>query len=224
MALEQGMTQADYVRSRIEQQIARGQLLPGQRIEEVALAAQFGTSRTPVREAVAQLVSSGLLTKSARQGTFVARFDVQKTLELVEYSAELAATSAFLAARRMNAQDIAYLRAINTELEARIAAGDVSAYAVEASRFHTRIIQKSQNAFLVKALDTAVVQLAAYFRFELTYPGGMRRDLDEHLILVDALAARDGERARTLMRQHAQLDADVIRDYVAYLDSDETDG
>jgi DNA-binding GntR family transcriptional regulator len=64
---------ADEVRQQLEDQINGGQLLPGDALDERELAARFGVSRTPVREAITQLAAQGLITTAPRQGILVAR-------------------------------------------------------------------------------------------------------------------------------------------------------
>jgi len=215
-------TQAEYVRDRIQKQIFDGDLRPGQRVDEKGIAEAFGTSRTPVREALTQLVSSGLLQKSARQGAFVSRLNLEQTLELVEFSAELAAACARFAARRMTDADRAALRAYCGRMAAHLEANDVAAYTTEASLFHSAIIQNSRNSFLIEAIKRSVVQLSGYFRFELTYPGSIRKDLEDHHALLDAFDRADPDHARVIMRRHALLSADVIRDYFTYLQANTT--
>ena len=209
------ISQADIVRSGIEARISQGLLAPGQRIEEVEIAELFGTSRTPVREAVSQLVAAGLLHKTPRLGAVVPRFDLRQTLDLMDYSAELAASSARFAARRLRADEIATLREHCQRLEDYISANDVANYASTASSFHSIIIAASRNSYLIEALERSVVHLARYFRYCLTYPGQMRADLDDHWKLVEAFENRDAEGARALMRRHALIDPDIIGDYVA---------
>ena len=217
-------TQADYVQARIEEKISLGHLRPGQRIEEVSLAEELGTSRTPVREALAKLVSAGLLQKSPRQGAYVARLKLAEVLGLMEYSAELAGASARFAARRMSDGERADLHARCDELERFLEANDVARYTAAASRFHSAIIGYSRNTYLIEAIGRSVLLLSGLFRFDLTYPDSMRRDLLEHRLLLEAFDRRDPEQARAVMRRHALLDSGAVADYLAYLDAGSAEG
>jgi len=196
--------------------------VPGQRIEEVEIAEIFGTSRTPVREAVSQLVAAGLLHKTPRLGAIVPRLDVRQTLDLMDFSAELAASAARFAARRLRDEEIATLREHCEELELHVAANDVASYAITASLFHSLIIAASRNTYLIEALQRSVIHLARYFRYCLTYPGQMRADLADHWRLIEAFENRDGEAARMQMRQHALVDPEIIGDYIADLEQDDS--
>lgn len=215
-------SQAEFVRSGIEARISQGLLIPGQRIEEVEIAEIFGTSRTPVREAVSQLVAAGLLHKTPRLGAVVPRLDLRQTLDLMDFSAELAASAARFAARRLRTEEMDTLRELCAKLEAHLLANDVASYASTASLFHSTIIAASRNSYLIEALERSVIHLARYFRYCLTYPGQMRADLDDHHKLIAAFEASDGEAARMLMRQHALIDPDIIGDYIADLEQDDS--
>jgi DNA-binding GntR family transcriptional regulator len=213
------VTQADYVQARIEEKISCGQLRPGQRVEELVLAEEFGTSRTPVREALAKLVSSGLLRKSPHQGAVVARLDLAEVLAIMEYSAELAGTCARFATRRMSDAELRGLHAMCDLLQQHLLDNELAAYTTQASRFHAAIIEYSRNAYLIEAVGRSVLLLSGLFRFDLTYPDTMRRDLAEHRQLLDAFDRKDPEGARQLMRHHALLSTDAVRDYLAFLDA-----
>ena len=92
---------AEGVRCRLETEIFSGALTPGERLDEMGLARRFGVSRTPVREALLQLSSAGLIEMRPRQGAVVAAITVQQLLQMFEVMAEMEALCARYAARRM---------------------------------------------------------------------------------------------------------------------------
>ena len=95
-----GMTQkdsgrrAEVLRQRLEREIFSGALLPGERLDESGLARRFGVSRTPVREALLQLASAGLIEMRPRQGAVVAAITVQQLLQMFEVMADMEALCA----------------------------------------------------------------------------------------------------------------------------------
>ena len=91
---------AEGVRTRLEKDILGGVLVPGQVLDERSLAEQFGVSRTPVRNAVAQLASQGLLRVVPRVGVVVPKLNIKELLSLLEMLAELEGICAKFAARR----------------------------------------------------------------------------------------------------------------------------
>ena len=98
-------TRTDRIRQAIERAIVSGRLLPGTKLDENALAARHGASRTPVREALQQLASQGLIQLRAHSGAFVATLTLVDLAEMFEAMAFLEAACASLAARRHTADD-----------------------------------------------------------------------------------------------------------------------
>ena len=108
---EPRQNRADQLRDLIEEDIASGRLPPGSRLEESALAERFNVSRTPVREALAQLASAGLVEMRPRQGAVVAVLSLDNIIEMFEVMADLEALCAELCARRMTPEEQARLQA-----------------------------------------------------------------------------------------------------------------
>src|SRR5688500_16243064 len=92
------MRRADRLRDQLEQEIVTGILRPGERLDEQGLAARFGVSRTPIREALMQLASAGLVELQARRGAFVASMSLKDVLERFEVMATLEGMCGALAA------------------------------------------------------------------------------------------------------------------------------
>src|SRR4051812_21901976 len=92
---------SDQLREAIEEKIAIGEYPPGMRLDEAPLLAQFGVSRTPLREALIQLASLGLVEIRPRRGASVAEVTPHRLIEMFEVMGELEAMCARLAARRM---------------------------------------------------------------------------------------------------------------------------
>src|SRR4051812_6048808 len=97
------------LRAKIEEEVALGILPPGTRLDESELAARFGVSRTPIREALIQLTSIGILEMKPRRGAVVPNLSPRKLVEMFEVMAELEALCGSLAARRMSEADHAAL-------------------------------------------------------------------------------------------------------------------
>jgi len=97
------------LRRAIEQEIVTQKLAPGARLDEAALAARFGTSRTPVREALLQLASTGLVEVRPRRGAVVAKLSLSELVEMFEVMAELEGMCGCLAAQRATEDEIAQL-------------------------------------------------------------------------------------------------------------------
>src|SRR3954451_24027232 len=115
------MTSTVRVRDELQHAILEGVLQPGERLRAEALAQRFGTSRTPVREALLQLEAQGLVEVEPNRGAVVRAFDRADLLDLYAVRALLEPAAAAMAARRIAAQDIDRLRA---NCDAAAAAGD----------------------------------------------------------------------------------------------------
>src|SRR3569832_1891936 len=99
------------LREAIEEQIAVGKLKPGDHLDETELAKEFGVSRTPIREALIQLASTGIVMMRRRRGAVVAEAGPQQLVELFEVLAEIGAGAGRRAARGMSAAEHAQLLA-----------------------------------------------------------------------------------------------------------------
>ena len=95
------MNFADKLREQLEQDIITGVFKPGDRLDEVSLAKRFSISRTPIRETLQRLASSGLVERRPRRGVFVRTLSLQELVEMFEVMAELEGMCGRLAARRI---------------------------------------------------------------------------------------------------------------------------
>lgn len=176
-------------------------LKPGDRLTETDLARRLGLSRTPVREAVRQLESDGLVVHLPRVGMVVRELDYAEITELYEMRAVLEGTAARLAARAASDVELAELDAIQAEMTQ---AADAAALAEANRQFHAVLLNAARNRFLVKAVDT--VQKTLLILGPSTMEEGARaaEAVAEHAALIAALRARDGKQAEALMRAHIE--------------------
>ena len=114
-ALEPKLSASELVRRQLERDISSGVLLPGDALDEDALAKRFGVSRTPVREALLQLSVRGLVLIAPRAGTYVSRLSIPELLGLSELLAELEGACAKLATRRLTPEEAHELRRVHEE-------------------------------------------------------------------------------------------------------------
>ena len=122
------MRRADALRDQLEQDIVTGAFRPGERLDEQALAARFGVSRTPVREALMQLATAGLVTLQERRGAFVAALGFKEIIERFEAMAVLEGACAALAARRITDEERGKLLEAHEACARQAAGGNPDAY------------------------------------------------------------------------------------------------
>lgn len=210
-------TLADNVRMRLIEEIVTGSYPPGAKLDEASLAARFDVSRTPVREALRQLVNSGLVVWRPRQGAVVAKVSVQEMIEMFEMMAELEGFAGRLAARRMTDDERSQLKLLLEKGQAPAQNGDRQAYQRHNRAFHMAIYRGSHNHCLQAQASMLYDRLAPYRAYELNRHGEILRVYQEHKSIVDAILARDSESVYHLLKQHAMLDVDLLGDLAATL-------
>jgi len=208
---------AEDIRLRLENEILSGALTPGERLDETGLARRFNVSRTPVREALLQLASVGLIEMRPRQSAVVANITVQQLLQMFEAMAELEALCARLAARRMSPEEREGLRRAHRRCSRIARDGDPEAYYAANRDFHEAVYAGARNKYLEDMTRTLRNRLSGYRRFQLHRPGRVAQSLDEHEAVVAAIAAGDGERAAEAMRAHVAIQGEVFTDLLSML-------
>ncbi len=211
------VTLKDEVVRLIEEEIISGALPPGTHLDEVQLSQRFGLSRTPLREALAQLRSSGLVEGRARTGTFVTRLGIKSILECLAMTAEIEAIAADWAARRMSASEIGALNALHDECTAAKLSGDPDAYFLANRRFHAAIYAGAHNRYVAMTADFLFLKAAPYRRLQLRQPGRIASSLDEHGQIVAAIAARDSATARHIIHDHILIQGDRFMEFISLL-------
>jgi DNA-binding GntR family transcriptional regulator len=199
---DSGMSASRRVYLRLRRRIVEMAMLPGTRVVERDIAEEFGTSRTPVHEAVQRLADEGLIEIVPRSGTFVARIplDALEEANLVRQALETAIIEK--AAQRVTPDDTARLRDILAEQEAAIASNDFGAFHRTDERFHALLAELSGYPGVWPIIQQAKTQMDRYRQLTLPLEGRMAGVLEEHRAVVDAIEARDPAQAVAAMREH----------------------
>jgi DNA-binding GntR family transcriptional regulator len=205
---------AERIRLAVESDILGGRLVPGAAIDEKALAAEFGVSRTPVREALLWLAAHDLVEFQPRAAIRVRRPDAAELVALLEYLAELEAVCARLAAQRMTLAQRDTLRAAQQAVAACAAANDREAYEPANQVFHSLLYTASGNPVVVEQLQRTRARLAAFRRTVMEQPGRLAGASREHDAIVDAVLEGDAEGAMRAMRDHVLRKGKAVADVV----------
>ncbi len=217
MALPAPRSRAAGIRDALEDAILTGVHEAGSRLDEQELARCFGVSRTPVREALAQLASTALVDLVPNRGAFVRRVSIRDVVQMFEVMAELEAMAGRLAARRAGPEAISRLAACHARCEAAAEAGDPDAYNHENSLFHGAIYEASGNDYLAAETTRLHQRLKAYRRLQLRVPRRMGQSLAEHRRIVAAISTGDAAAAAAELRDHTTIQGDRFTDFVATL-------
>jgi DNA-binding GntR family transcriptional regulator len=185
---------------RLLEAIDSGAYPPGTRLIETELAARFGVSRTPVRQALSRLEAQGIAARDARGGLVVATLDYDQLGELYEVREMAEALAARLAARHASPTEIGLL----DDLVAadRLRADDVAALAHSNKVFHQQLHRASHNRYLVQTLGAMRRSLSLLSGTTLGSPGRGAESVEEHAAIVAAIAARDEDGAEAAARRH----------------------
>ncbi|MDF0602998.1 GntR family transcriptional regulator [Psychromarinibacter sp. C21-152] len=193
------------LRQKIADLVLKGELKPGDRLDEHSLAARFGVSRTPVREAIRQLGASGLIEIRPRRSAVVRSFDRAELSEAFEAMGEIEALCAARAAVRMNEAERLRLRALIATSEDISARTDRSAALEMDFEFHGLLHDGARNWMLKTVAEETRLKItpysAALFTME-SYNADLERPHRQHADIAEAVLAGDAERASTLMREH----------------------
>ncbi|GGX88589.1 GntR family transcriptional regulator [Litchfieldella qijiaojingensis] len=206
---------AQRLRDSLEDDIINGRRAPGERLDPETLGKEFQVSRTPVREAIQQLVASGLVTVSPKKGTFVAKVGIDQLIEMFEVMAELEGMCGRLAARRITQLEMLELRQALERCEAAAEAGNPDEYYYENEAFHHCIYAASHNGFLAEEARQLKQRLKPYRRLQLQVRHRMGTSLAEHRDIVAAIEAGDAQAAEDALRQHVLIQGERFSDFVA---------
>src|ERR1700747_835543 len=188
------------------------------RLDERKLAHDFGISRTPVREAMAQLESEGFVRSVPRRGIYVVRKTKREVIEMITAWAALEGMAARLITESAGADEIASLRTMfakfeNGELHARL-----DEYSEVNIEFHQTIIRMSRNGVLISLAENLFTHMRMIRRRTIGEQDRADRSIRDHLSIMEALEARDTKRAEDLVRNHALGLAEHVEKYADYLD------
>ncbi|RZL51632.1 MAG: GntR family transcriptional regulator [Variovorax sp.] len=209
------VTHASAVRMAIESDIFTGKLLPGTPIDEDALAERFAVSRTPVREAMLQLLQAGLIEKRPRRPATVARLDLPRLIHMFETISELEALCARFAATRITSREKEALIETHERSAEMLALGDEAEYARLGRRFHVLIMRATHNNVLIETTDKLALHTLSYRRFQLRQGGRAEANQADHGRVLEAIIAGDGTGAAELMRRHVTVQGDVLAEYIS---------
>jgi DNA-binding GntR family transcriptional regulator len=188
------------------------------RLDERQLAQEFGISRTPVREAMAQLEREGFVRTVPRRGIYVVRKTKQEVIEMITAWAALESMAARLITETASDEEIAGLRRMFAAYEGDNLHARLDEYSEVNIRFHQTIIELSGNGVLIQLAENLFTHMRMIRGQTIGEEDRADRSIRDHMNIIRAIEARDTERAEDLVRQHALGLADHVAKHVDYLD------
>ncbi len=187
----------------IEEMILSGELLPGAKLNEVALARQFGVSRGPLREALRTTEESGLIRQEKNRGAYVREIKLSEAANIYDVRAGLDATAGRLLAAHVTPEQLHTLREL-TEAMKSIGQAEVDRFHELNLSFHDCIVNMAGNPVLTATYRKLTKLLALFRRRNLMAPMAIPHFAEEHSAIVDLLEARDARGAAEALFAHAQ--------------------
>jgi DNA-binding GntR family transcriptional regulator len=188
------------------------------RLDERSLAQDFGISRTPVREAMAQLEREGFVRSVPRRGVYVVRKTRREVIELITAWAALESMAARLITENASEDEIASLRRMFATFDNGLLRAHLDEYSEVNIEFHQTIIRLSRNGVLIDLAENLFTHMRMIRRKTIGEYDRADRSIRDHMTIIEALEARDTARAEELVRGHALGLAEHVEKYADYLD------
>jgi DNA-binding GntR family transcriptional regulator len=193
---------ADRAYDELRDRIVTLRLAPGTVLREDALMQEMGIGRTPLREAVKRLALENLVAVQPRRGTFVTAVEAADIVNITEVRAELESYAAELAAMRMNDGARERAEELLQEIDEVTRPHKQEWLMRFDERIHRFTWEASANPYLVETLERYFTHSLRIWYLVLDRVPGLGHSVHDQMHLLNALLQRDGERARTIMREH----------------------
>ena len=207
----------------LEEEIINGDLSPGERLDERALAERFCVSRTPVREALSQLSSTGLVQIRPGAGATVVKLSARQVVGMMEVLVELEGLAATLCARRMTLVERNELAAVHEESGRVARTGDAIAYDACNRRLHGLIYAGSRNEHLEQQARHIRDRLRIYRGYPFLQTARPLKSHAEHDRIIRAILDGDDDAAGRAARDHMTTGGKAFVDMVVSMPSGSDD-
>ena len=188
------------VAEQLRQQIFSRTLHPGDWIDEQKLTAEFGISRTPLREALKVLAAEGLVTMKLRRGAYVTEVSADDVAQVYHLMGLLEADAAGQVARHASAAQRAQLQALHDKLEKQVRQRD--AFFATNEAWHLLVLELAGNRWAMQMVQDLRKVMKLNRQLSLFKQGRLAQSLDEHRAVMAAIQTGQSDAARRLMQQH----------------------
>jgi DNA-binding GntR family transcriptional regulator len=193
------------VHDHLREEILAGRLPAGTELQEVALAAELGVSRGPLREAIGRLAAEGLVTVRPRRGAVVRSLSKQEFLEAYQVREALEMMAVRLAVPRLEQVHFDRLEALVDQMQQHAEKENVQAFFEANGQFHAELFAASGNGKLLELYRQLLGQMGRYRMRSVALRGSLQRSVAEHKAIIRAARKGDVERAVRLMSEHIRV-------------------
>ena len=177
---------------------------PGEiRLDERQLSQDLGVSRTPIREAMSLLEQEGFVKTLPRRGVFVVRKTKREIVEMILVWAALESMAARLVCQNARDDEIASLRRLFDAFRDGQQTDRLEEYSQANIAFHSAIIRLSKCQLIADLTKNLFIHMRAIRKVTISEDNRAQRSIQDHMAIIEALEARDIERAERLVRQHS---------------------
>lgn len=219
-SVEPVRTSVDAIRLEVARRIVTGELAPGTPLDESGLAGEFCVSRTPVREALRQLASSGLVQQRPHRRTVVTKPSEKALSDMFDVMAYLEGLCAGLCAKAMPPAERKALEDLHAQMGALMRAGDSQGYAQANEYFHNAIYDGTQNAYLIEITFSTRMRLQPFRRAQFDTLGRLAASHAEHTDVVEAILRGERRGAEEAMRAHIGLVEEAWHEFAGDMPQD----
>ncbi|MCD9877874.1 GntR family transcriptional regulator [Streptomyces guryensis] len=192
--------------------ILHGEMAPAQRLVENELAEQFGVTRASIRAALIDLEAQGLVERIRNRGSRVRVVTVEEAVAITECRMVLEGLCAAKAAVAAGDEQLAELTELGTAMTKAVADGEPVTYSELNQELHAKVREFSGQQTAVDLLERLNAQLVRH-RFQLALrPGRPQHSLNEHLVMIEAIRARDPQAAEAAVRAHLTSVIEALSD------------
>ena len=202
IALLQTNSLTSVVQGELERMILSGELAPGAKLPEVALATRLGVSRGPLREAFRMLEEAGLVRTEKNRGVFVRDIPILEAIEIFDLRAAMDELVGRRLAQCITAPQLKEVRGLVEQMEQAVKAKNAQAYHLLNLQFHDRLVELAGNGKLTQIYRKLIKELSLFRRMNLADGWLMPISAGEHRQIVKAIASGDATAAGRAMFDH----------------------
>lgn len=203
-------TLTDKVYESLREDILTNRLPPGEALQEAGIARSLGVSRGPVREALRKLASEGLVNLEPRRGASVSSLSREEFLDAYRVREALEVLAIQLATPRLEDADLERLTKLHDDMLEAAEEEGVERFFRSNSEFHTLFVDRSGNLMLQDMFYPLMDQMRRYRLRSMNLRGGLMRSCEEHKAIIEAVKARDAQRAAELLRDHIRVPQRIL--------------
>lgn len=200
---------------RIRDDITYGRLMPGERLTEKKLSDDYTVSRSPIREALRQLESEGLIRYERNKGMEVVKLSIKQLQEIYDLRALLEGYAVRCSMKQITGKDITFLTSLHKKLINAAQTKDIQAWLQNNSLFHGYFRDKSGNENLSQMIVMLKRRTFNYQNMSLSYASYFETYIEHHAAILEACKKRDVDLAEQSMRQHVLMTNQAIVNFVS---------